>query len=79
MFVALQVDLLTLQLAQPRDLAILEVRLGEDLAVHLDEDLLDDFGARRDGAERQSASRSEQATTGHLERDMRFVFHRLNL
>ena len=32
-------------LAQRRNLALLEIGLGEDLAVHLDENLLDDFGA----------------------------------
>ena len=43
---ALEVDLLALRLAQPGDLALLEVRLGEDLAVHLHQDLLDDLGSR---------------------------------
>ena len=37
----------------------LEVRLGEDLAVHLDEDLFDDFGAGRDGAS-QARARDER-------------------
>jgi hypothetical protein len=45
---ALQVDLLPL-LAQDADLTLLELALREDLAVHLDEDLLEDFGAA-DGA-----------------------------
>ena len=44
--IALQVDLLAL-LAQRGDLALLEIGLGEDLAVHLHENLLDDFAAGR--------------------------------
>ena len=43
--VALQIDLLA-HLPQRRDLPLLEIGLGEDLAVHLDEDLLDDLGPR---------------------------------
>ena len=42
--IALQIDLLA-RLPQRRDLALLELGLGEDLAVHLHEDLLDDLGA----------------------------------
>ena len=65
--IALQVDLLTL-LAQRGDLALLEVGLGEDLAVHLDENLLDDFGAdagRRDEADDREDDRDGSAYVGH--------------
>ena len=48
--VALQIDLLTLHVAEPGDLPIFEVGFREDLAVHFDEDLLDDFAAQRRGA-----------------------------
>ena len=55
--VALQVDLLTLQFPEPRNLPILEVGFREDLAVHFDEDLLDDFGARAATAGRRQCQR----------------------
>ena len=42
--VAFQIDLLAL-LAQRGDLALFEIALGEDFAVHLHEDLFDDFTA----------------------------------
>src|SRR5439155_19238498 len=42
---ALEVDLLT-TLTQRLDLYVFEIGLGEDLAVHLDEDLFDDVGAK---------------------------------
>ena len=52
--VALQVDLLTLHFPEPRNLPVLQVGFREDLAVHLDEDLFDDFRARRAPCDRQS-------------------------
>ena len=58
--VALEVDLLALQLAQPGDLALLEVRLREDLAVHLHENLLDDFGARATARENQDERETQE-------------------
>ena len=52
---ALEIHLLT-PLAQRHNLTLLEVGLREDLAVHLDENLLDDFGAHRATAgEREEA------------------------
>ena len=44
--IALEVELLAF-LPQRRHLALFEIALGEDFAVHLHEDLLDDFRARR--------------------------------
>ena len=44
--IALQIERLAL-LPERGDLTLLEVALGEDFAVHLDEDLLDDVGPQR--------------------------------
>ncbi len=41
------------------DLPLLEVGLGEDLAVHLDEDLFDDLGAERQAGRRGEPQREE--------------------
>ncbi len=51
-WIVLEIDPLPLRFAQPRDLPVFEIGLREDLAIDLDEDLLDDFGPRnRAGAE----------------------------
>ena len=63
-------DRLLAHLAERRDLAVLEVGLGEDLAVHLDEDLLDDFGAR-------STSAGGAGSEGAEQRAAVFGFHGL--
>ena len=55
-------------LAEGGDLAVLEVGLGEDLAVHLHDDLLDDFAAK-DGA-RGEAEGEDQCRDGGIS-----VFH----
>ena len=61
--VALQIDLLPL-LAQHGDLALFEIALGEDLAVHLHQDLFDDFTTDgRNGREKQD--RREQCFEFH--------------
>ena len=57
--VGLQIRLLP-HLAERGDLAGFEVGLGEDLAIHLDENLLDDFGARRGDRRRATASGHDQ-------------------
>ena len=67
--VVLQVELLA-ALAQRRDLPRLEVGLGEDLAVHLDQDLLDDLGAQR---RRRATSARTAATSGHGACDVLFI------
>ena len=46
------------------DLALLEVGLGEDFAVHLHEDLFDDLGAERQGGGRGEGER-QGAPQGH--------------
>ena len=46
--IVLRIDLLAL-LAQHGNLALLEIALGEDVAVHLDENLFEDLGAGSDG------------------------------
>ena len=62
--VAFQIDLLT-HLPERGDLALLEIGLGEDLAVHLDEDLLDDLGAGATARER-TGNDAERGRRGEL-------------
>ena len=69
----LEIDLLAL-LAQRRDLPRLEIGLGEDLAVHLDQHLLDDLGAQR----RPPPARSRPSTRA-TETSSVCVVHSLNL
>ena len=60
---------LAVLLAERRDLTLFQVALGEDLAIHLDQDLLDDLGAHRQRQERhqrRGAGRDQRLLQGHL-------------
>src|SRR5581483_2187653 len=57
--VGLRIEVLAL-LPQRGDLPLLEVALGEDVAVDLDQDLLEDFGARRGRDEQYRERRRKQ-------------------
>ena len=54
--IGLEIDLLP-ALPQHLDLPLLEIGLGEYLAVHFDENLLDDFGARRCSQRQEACER----------------------